>query len=121
MGMTGWSGGDMYGKADETGAIATIHRSLELGSNFLDTADIYGPFLNEQLVAKAIKGNRHDYTIAAKFGWEIDDNGQLTRAINGKKGYVKKAAERSLKNLNTDYIDLYYMHRLDKMPPSKKR
>lgn len=117
MGMTGFEEGNMYGEADEQEAIATIHRSLELGGNFLDTADLYGPFKNEQLIAKAINGNRDKYIIATKFGWEIDDNNKLTWAINGKKEYVKKAVERSLKNLNTDYIDLYYMHRLDKNTP----
>ena len=117
MGMTGFEEGNMYGKADEQEAIATIHRSLELGGNFLDTADLYGPFKNEQLIAKAINGNRDKYTIATKFGWEIDENDKVTWAINGKKEYVKKAVERSLKNLNTDYIDLYYMHRLDKNTP----
>jgi len=117
MGMTGFEDGNMYGEADEQEAIATIHRSLELGGNFLDTADLYGPFKNEQLIAKAIKGTRDKYIIATKFGWEIDDNNKVTWAINGKKEYVKKAVERSLKNLNTDYIDLYYMHRLDKSTP----
>lgn len=117
MGMTSFAGMDIYGKANEEEAIATIHRSLELGGNFLDTADMYGPFLNEQLVAKAIAGNRDKYIIATKFGNEIDDNGQLTWAVNGKKEYVKKSIERSLKNLGTDYIDLYYLHRLDKTIP----
>ena len=117
MGMTTIAGADIYGKADETEAIATIHRSLEMGGNFLDTADLYGPYLNEQLVAKAINGNRNSYTVATKFAWEIDDSGQLTWRINGKADYVKKAAERSLKNLKTDYIDLYYMHRLDPEVP----
>lgn len=117
MGMTGFEEGHIYGPADEQEAIATIHRSLELGGNFLDTADLYGPFKNEQLIAKVIAGNRDKYIIATKFGWEIDDNDKVTWAINGKKEYVKKAVERSLKNLNTDYIDLYYMHRLDKNTP----
>lgn len=117
MGMTGFEDGNMYGEANEQEAIATIHRSLELGGNFLDTADLYGPFKNEQLIAKAISSNRDKYIIASKFGWEIDDNNKVTWAINGKKEYVKKAVERSLKNLNTDYIDLYYMHRLDKNTP----
>jgi aryl-alcohol dehydrogenase-like predicted oxidoreductase len=117
MGMTGFEEGNMYGKADEQEAIATIHRSLELGGNFLDTADLYGPFKNEQLIAKAIEGKRNRYIIATKFGWEIDDNNKVTWDINGKKEYVKKALERSLKNLKTDYIDLYYMHRLDKKTP----
>jgi len=117
MGMTGFGDANMYGPADEAEAIATIHRSLELGGNFLDTADLYGPFKNEQLIAKAIEGNRDQYIIATKFGWEIDDNEQITWKINGSKDYVKKSVERSLKNLKTDYIDLYYMHRLDRNVP----
>lgn len=117
MGMTGFEEADMYGKADEKEAIATIHRSRELGVNFLDTADLYGPLKNEQLIAKAIDGHRNDYIIATKFGWEIDDNNKVTWAINGQKKYVKKALERSLKNLKTDYIDLYYLHRLDRNTP----
>ncbi|QHT66916.1 aldo/keto reductase [Rhodocytophaga rosea] len=117
MGMTGFEEAHMYGEADEQEAIATIHRSLELGGNFLDTADLYGPLKNEQLIARAIHGNRNAYIIATKFGWEIDDNNKVTWAINGKKAYVKKALERSLKNLHTDYIDLYYLHRLDKNTP----
>jgi len=117
MGMTEAWGMNIYGPADEKEAIATIHRSLELGGKFLDTADIYGPFLNERLIAKAIKGNREKYIIATKFGFETDDNGQVTGAFNGSKNYVKKAVERSLKNLGTDYIDLYYLHRLDTNTP----
>lgn len=117
MGMTGFEEGHMYGPADEQEAISTIHRSQELGGNFLDTADLYGPLKNEQLIAKAIAGKRSEYVIATKFGWEIDDKNKVTWEINGKKEYVKKAVERSLKNLNTDYIDLYYMHRLDKNTP----
>lgn len=117
MGMTGFGDADMYGKTDEKEAIATIHLSLEMGGNFLDTADLYGPFKNEQLIAKAIEGNRDRYSIATKFGWEIDDNEQVTWKINGTKDYVKKSVERSLKNLKTDYIDLFYMHRLDKNTP----
>ncbi|MEP6930594.1 MAG: aldo/keto reductase [Flavobacterium sp.] len=117
MGMTQIAGNDIYGKADESEAIKTIHRSLELGGNFLDTADLYGPLHNERLIAKAIKGNRNAYGIATKFGFEIDDNEELTWKFNGTKSYVKKAVERSLKNLGTDYIDLYYLHRLDPNTP----
>ncbi len=117
MGMTKIAHMDIYGQADEGESIATIHRSLELGGNFLDTADLYGPLLNERVVAKAIKGSRDKYIIATKFGYEIGDDENLTWRINGKPDYVKKAAERSLKNLGTDYIDLYYLHRLDAQTP----
>ena len=117
MGMSPSINVNTYGKADEKESIATIHRSLELGGNFLDTADMYGPLLNERLVGKAIKGNRDKYIIATKFGFEIDDNEQLTWRINGKPEYVKKAVERSLKNLGTDHIDMYYLHRPDPEVP----
>jgi aryl-alcohol dehydrogenase-like predicted oxidoreductase len=117
MGMTGMAHMDIYGKADEKEAIATIHRSLELGGNFLDTADLYGPLVNERLIAKATAGRRSDYLIATKFGWEIDDNEQVTWKFRADKAYVRKSAERSLKNLGTDYIDLYYLHRLDQNTP----
>lgn len=117
MGMTTIAGMNIYGLADEKEAIATIHRSLELGGNFLDTADLYGPLENERLIAKAIQGKRNQYILATKFGYEIDDNEQLTWQFNGRKEYVKKAIERSLKNLKTDYIDIYYLHRLDPNTP----
>ena len=117
MGMTSMNGWDIYGKANEAESIATLHRSLELGGNFLDTADMYGPGLNERLIAKAIQGKRDKYIIATKFGYEVDDQEQLTWNYNGSQAYVRKAAERSLKNLNTDYIDLYYLHRLDPNTP----
>src|SRR5664279_3192361 len=99
MAMTKISGYDMYGITDEREAISTIHRSLELGGNFLDTSDVYGPHENERLIGKAIKGKRDQYIISTKFGYEIDDKGILTKQINGKREYVKKAIERSLKNL----------------------
>jgi len=117
MGMTTLAGQDVYGLASEKESIATIHRALELGINFLDTADMYGPQLNERLVEKAIRGNRDNYIIATKFGYEIDDNEQLTWRMNGSADYVKKSIERSLKNLNTDFIDLYYLHRVDPETP----
>jgi aryl-alcohol dehydrogenase-like predicted oxidoreductase len=117
MGMTGFGDADMYGKADEREAIATIHHSFELGGNFLDTADLYGPLENEKLIAKAVGQKRSQYIIATKFGWEINDAGEVTWQINGKPDYVRKSVERSLMNLNTDYIDLYYLHRLDKSTP----
>ncbi len=119
MGMTGMASGQMsvYGKADETESIATIHRALELGVTLLDTADIYGPLENERLVAKAIAGKRDQYTIATKFGYEINDAGQMTNALNGRPDYVQKSIERSLKNLGTDCVDLYYLHRTDPNTP----
>ncbi|RYC68891.1 aldo/keto reductase [Spirosoma sordidisoli] len=117
MGMTAMAHMDIYGKADEAEAIATIHRSRERGGNFLDTADLYGPLINEQLIARAINGRRDDYLIATKFGWEIDDANQITWQFRADRAYVRKAAERSLKNLGTDYIDLYYLHRLDPAVP----
>ena len=113
MGMTTLAGMDVYGQPDEAEALATIHRARELGVSFLDTADLYGPLLNERLLAKATAGQRSQYTIATKFGYEVDDNEQLTWGYNGRPDYVRKAAERSLQNLKTDYIDLYYLHRLD--------
>ncbi len=117
MGMTTLAGMDVYGQPDESEAIATIHRARELGVNFLDTADLYGPLLNERLLAKATAGQRAQYTIATKFGYEIDDREQLTWGFNGRPEYVRKAAERSLRNLRTEYIDLYYLHRLDPATP----
>ena len=117
MGMTGFPGGTVYGTADETESIATIHRALELGVTLLDTADIYGPFDNEILVGKAITGKRGQFTIATKFGFELDEAGSMTNRFNGRPEYVRTSVERSLKNLGTDYIDLYYLHRMDPGTP----
>lgn len=108
---------NIYGKSSEQDGIEVISRALELGCNFLDTADAYGPLNNERLIAKALKGRRNQVIIATKFGFDITDEGQITGKINGTKAYVKHAAERSLKNLGTDYIDLYYQHRLDPNTP----
>ena len=117
MGMTTLAGMHVYGTADEAESIATIHRARELGVNLLDTADLYGPLLNERLVGKAIAGHRDQYTIATKFGFEVDDNEALTWNINGRPEYVRKSIDRSLQNLGTDYVDLYYLHRIDPNTP----
>ena len=107
----------IYGKADEKEGIELIRRAMELGATFLDSADIYGPHRSERMIAKAIEGKRAQAVIATKFGFEIDDNEKMTGKLNGSKQYIKLAAERSLQNLRTDYIDLYYLHRLDPNTP----
>ncbi|WP_375417345.1 aldo/keto reductase [uncultured Hymenobacter sp.] len=119
MGMTTLAGMTIYSPADETESIATIHRARELGVTMLDTADLYGPLLNERLVGKAIAGRRDQYSIATKFGYEIDDSENLRPdfGINGRPDYIRKAIDRSLRNLGTDYVDLYYMHRPDPNVP----
>ena len=119
MGMTsGINGMSVYGEADEAESVATIHRAQELGVTMLDTADLYGPMHNERLVGKAIAGKRDQFTIATKFGFEIDDDGNwVMGSYNGRPEYVRKSVERSLRNLGTDYIDLYYLHRMDPNTP----
>jgi aryl-alcohol dehydrogenase-like predicted oxidoreductase len=118
MGMTsGVNGMSVYGEADETESLATIHRALELGINLLDTADLYGPMANERLVGKAIAGKRDQIILATKFGFEVDDNETFTGKLNGHPDYARKSIERSLRNLNTDYVDLYYLHRMDPTVP----
>jgi aryl-alcohol dehydrogenase-like predicted oxidoreductase len=118
MGMTGGINGmSVYGAADEAESLATLDRALELGVTMLDTADLYGPMLNERLVGRAIAGRRNQFTIATKFGFEVDDNEQWTGGYNGRPDYVRKSIERSLKNLGTDYVDLYYLHRVDPAVP----
>lgn len=117
MGMSNFPGGTVYGPTDDAESIATIHRALELGVTMLDTADIYGPMDNERLVGKAIAGKRGQFTVATKFGFEITDEGTMTWKFNGRPAYVRKSVERSLRNLGTDYIDLYYLHRLDANTP----
>ncbi len=112
MGMSAF-----YGGRDEQKAIDTIHYALDNGINFLDTADMYGPWTNEQLVGKAIKGRRDEVILATKFGNEVDDNGQRTGRVNSKPEYIRKSVEGSLKRLGVDYIDLYYQHRVDPDTP----
>ena len=112
LGCMGMS--EFYGTADESEAVATIHRALDLGVTLLDTADMYGPFTNEQLVGRAISGRRDDVVVATKFGNVRDPDHPSTRRIDGSPEYVRSACDASLKRLGVDVIDLYYQHRVDR-------
>lgn len=116
MGMAGVAGmAAMYGPVDRAEAFATLHRALELGIDFLDTAEVYGPFANEELLGEALTGKRDKAVIATKFGFNIVD-GQV-RGVNSQPAHIREVCEASLKRLRTDRIDLFYQHRVDPSVP----
>jgi aryl-alcohol dehydrogenase-like predicted oxidoreductase len=115
LGTMGMS--EFYGAADEAESLRTIDRALDLGVTMLDTADMYGPYKNEELVGRALVGRRDRVFLATKFGIMRDPSDPTKRGVNGRPDYVRASIEGSLKRLGTDYIDLYYQHRVDPSTP----
>ncbi|TRC93702.1 aldo/keto reductase [Mesorhizobium sp. WSM4303] len=106
-----------YGPADEAETIATLHRAIELGCTFLDTAEVYGAYANEELLGRALKGRRDAVTIATKFGFRIENGRQVGTERDSRPAHIREALEGSLKRLGTDHVDLYYQHRVDPAVP----
>jgi aryl-alcohol dehydrogenase-like predicted oxidoreductase len=104
-----------YGVPDDTESIATIHRALDLGLDFLDTAEVYGPFINEELVGRALKGRREQAIVATKFGFRIEDG--KNNGTDSRPEHIREVADASLRRLQTDHIDLFYQHRVDRNVP----